>query len=116
MQIIVGRCPADVVLAPTGCPLTDLELCYVGCMLKNSGSYEKDIQERCAKDISAFNSLTKCLWLTPITKEVKLRVYLSTIRLIMMYGSDTWAAPSTAKERIDYTNRSLHTTAWLLLT
>ncbi|KAK6727172.1 hypothetical protein RB195_005091 [Necator americanus] len=32
------------------------EFCYLGCMLKNSSSYEKDIQKRCAKATSACNS------------------------------------------------------------
>ncbi|KAK6761133.1 hypothetical protein RB195_022267 [Necator americanus] len=36
------------------------ELCYLGCMLKNNGSYEEDIQQICAKATAAFNSLTKC--------------------------------------------------------
>ncbi|KAK6733226.1 hypothetical protein RB195_017154 [Necator americanus] len=81
------------------------EFCYLGCTLKNNGSYERDVQQRCAKATSAFNSLTKCLWSTPITHEVKLRVYLSAIRPIMMYGSETWAAPSTVMERLDCTDR-----------
>ncbi|KAK6763033.1 hypothetical protein RB195_023654 [Necator americanus] len=147
MPRTVDQCPADIVLAPSGCPLTDLEydddvvifaegstklqlvvnlvskldaafglrlrpdkckqmwissrprtgirvggqpielvdeFCYLGCTLKNDGSYERDVQQRCANASSAFNSLTKCLWSTPITNEVKLRVYLSAVRLIMM--------------------------------
>ncbi|KAK6763101.1 hypothetical protein RB195_023709 [Necator americanus] len=166
MRRTVDQCPADIVLALSGCPLIDLEyaddvvifaesrtklqhvvnlvsklatacglrlrpdkckqmcvssrprtgirvdgqpiklvdeFCYLGCMLKNNGSYERDVQQRCAKATSAFNSLTKCLWSTPITNEVKLRVYLSAIRPIMMYGSETWAAPSTVMERLDCT-------------
>ncbi|KAK6743293.1 hypothetical protein RB195_010510 [Necator americanus] len=83
------------------------EFCYLGCMLKNNGSYERDVQQRCVKATSAFNSLTKCLWSTPITNESKLRVYLSAIRPIMMYGSETWAAPSTVMERLDCTERKL---------
>ncbi|KAK6756465.1 hypothetical protein RB195_014714 [Necator americanus] len=162
MRRTVDQCPADIVSAPSGCPLTDLEyaddvifaksstklvvnlvselaaayglrlrpdkckqmwissrprtgvrvegqlielvdeFCYLGCTLKNNGSYKRDVQQRCAKATSAFNSLTKCLWSTPITNEVKLRVYLSAIRPIMMYGSETWAAPSTVKERFDW--------------
>ncbi|KAK6764066.1 hypothetical protein RB195_024408 [Necator americanus] len=83
------------------------EFCYLGCMLKNNGSYERDVQQRCAKATSAFNSLTKCLWSTTFTDAVKLRVYLSAIRPIMMYGSETWTAPSTVMERLDYTSRKL---------
>ncbi|KAK6757362.1 hypothetical protein RB195_015280 [Necator americanus] len=127
MRRTVDQCPADIFLAPSGCPLTDLEyaddvvifaesstklqhvvnlvsklaaacgvrlrpdkckqmwissrprtgirvdgqpielvdeFCYLGCTLKNNGSYEKDTQQ-CAKAISAFNSLTKCLWSKP---------------------------------------------------
>ncbi|KAK6763982.1 hypothetical protein RB195_024351 [Necator americanus] len=170
MRRTVDQCPADIVLAPSGCPLADFEyaddvvifaesstklqhvvnlvselaaayglrlrpdkckqmwissrprtgirvdghpkelvdeFCYLGCMLKNNGSYERDVQQRCAKATSAFYSLTKCLWSTPITNKVKLRVYLSAIRPIMMYGSETWAAPSTVMERLDCRERKL---------
>ncbi|KAK6760734.1 hypothetical protein RB195_021980 [Necator americanus] len=86
---------------------TRREFRYLGCTLKNNGSYENDIQQRCTKTTSAFTSLTKCLWSTPITNEVKLRVYLSAVRPIMMYGSDTWAAPSTVMERLVCTERKL---------
>ncbi|KAK6762931.1 hypothetical protein RB195_023585 [Necator americanus] len=127
MRRTVDQCRADIVLAPSGCPLTDRlaaayglrlrpdkckqmwissrpqtgirvdgqpielvdEFCYLGCTLKNNGSYERDVQQRCAKATSAFNTLTKCLWSTPINNEVKLRVYLSALRPIMMYGSET---------------------------
>ncbi|KAK6748396.1 hypothetical protein RB195_001177 [Necator americanus] len=131
MRETVDQCSADIVLAPSGCLLTDLkyaddvvifaesstklqhvvnfvsklaaayglllcpdkckqmwissrprtgirvdgqpielvdEFCYLGCMLKNNGSYERDVQQRCAKATSAFNSLTKCLWSTPPPK------------------------------------------------
>ncbi|KAK6737376.1 hypothetical protein RB195_019838 [Necator americanus] len=69
------------------------EFCYLGCMLKNNGSYERDVQQRCAKATSAFNSLTKCLWLAPITNEIKLRVCLSAIRPIMIvcHNEDLYA-------------------------
>ncbi|KAK6728405.1 hypothetical protein RB195_005819 [Necator americanus] len=83
------------------------EFCYLGCTLKNNGSYERDVQQRCAKAISAFKSSTKCLWSTLITNEVKLRIYISAIRPIMMYGSETRAAPFTLMERLDCTGRKL---------
>ncbi|KAK6732066.1 hypothetical protein RB195_016438 [Necator americanus] len=50
--------------------------------------------------------------MTPVTDEVKLRIYLCAIRPIMMYGSETWAAPSTVRERLDCTERKL--LRWLL--
>ncbi|KAK6734175.1 hypothetical protein RB195_017761 [Necator americanus] len=125
MRRTVDQCPADVVLASSGCPLSDLEyadnvvifaesstkfqhvvnlvsklaaayglrlrldkckqmwissrprtgirvdgqpielvdeFCYLGCKLKNNGSYERDVQQRCTKATFAFNSSTKCLW------------------------------------------------------
>ncbi|KAK6742716.1 hypothetical protein RB195_010154 [Necator americanus] len=69
--------------------------------------FSKDALNLTAFNSSAFNSLTKCLWSTSITNEVKLRVYLSAIRPIMMYGSETWAAPSTVMERPHCTERKL---------
>ncbi|KAK6761407.1 hypothetical protein RB195_022463 [Necator americanus] len=76
---------------------------YLGCTRKNDSSRGRDIQPRCAKANSAFNSLIKC----PIPNEVKLRVYLSAIRSIMMYRSETWAAPVTVMEKLDCMERKL---------
>ncbi|KAK6729509.1 hypothetical protein RB195_006513 [Necator americanus] len=76
-------------------------------VLKKNSSYERDVQQRCAKVTFSFNSLTKCLWSTTITNEVKLRVYLSAIRPFMMYVSEIWAAPSIVMERLDCTERKL---------
>ncbi|KAK6743716.1 hypothetical protein RB195_010798 [Necator americanus] len=159
MRRTVDQCPADIVLAPSGCPLTDLEyaddvviiaesstklvsklaaayglrlrpdkckqiwissrprtgirvdgkpielvdeFCYLGCTLKNNG------REMFSKNAPRpLLHLTKCLWSTSITNEVKLRVYLSAIRPIMMYGSETWAATSTVMERLDCRERKL---------
>ncbi|KAK6750173.1 hypothetical protein RB195_002270 [Necator americanus] len=133
MRRSLGQCPADIILAPSGRPVTDFEyaddvvifaksntklqhvvnlvskltaayglrlrpdkykqmwisskprtrirvdgqlielvdeFCYLGCTLKNNGSYEKDIQQRCAKAV--LNFLTKCLWSTTIINKVKL--------------------------------------------
>ncbi|KAK6758433.1 hypothetical protein RB195_015949 [Necator americanus] len=132
MRRTIDQYPPDIDLAPLECPLNDLddfvifdtsngnqadgqwielvdELCHLDCMLRNNASYKKDIQQRCDKVISAFISLTKCLWSTPITNEVKLRVYLSAIRPIMMYGSESWAAVTTVMERLDYTERKMFT-------
>ncbi|KAK6727443.1 hypothetical protein RB195_005249 [Necator americanus] len=101
MRRTVEQCLADVILAPFARTLVDLEyvddvtlngnqvdgqpielvdeFCYLGCMLKNDGSYGRDIQQRCAEANSAFTSLTKCAVSTPIANEVKLPVYLSAI-------------------------------------
>ncbi|KAK6750579.1 hypothetical protein RB195_002510 [Necator americanus] len=79
------------------------EFCYLGFTLKSKCSYEKDIQQRCVKATSTFNSLTKCLWSIPITNKVKSGVYLSATRPIMMHGWEVLAAVSTVMERLDCT-------------
>ncbi|KAK6758628.1 hypothetical protein RB195_016072 [Necator americanus] len=66
------------------------EFCYMSCVLEEYCSYKKDTLQRCTKAIYALIS-----FVDQISNEVKLLVYLSTVRLIMMYGSETWAAPTT---------------------
>lgn len=83
------------------------EFPYLGCLIQNNGAYEKDLAQRCAKATSAFNSLTRCLWSTRISNTVKLRVYITAVRPIMMYGSETWAASRTAITKLDVTERKL---------
>ncbi|KAK6747900.1 hypothetical protein RB195_000856 [Necator americanus] len=122
------QCRAHIILAPSGRALTDFEYAndirgkrdYVYVLTTARCGSHRDLERksgwtdirsnsppRCAKATSAFNSLTKCLWSTPITNEVKLRVYLSAIRPFMMYGSETWAALSTVMERLDCAKRKL---------
>ncbi|KAK6734674.1 hypothetical protein RB195_018079 [Necator americanus] len=150
MRRTVDQCPADIVLAPSGCPLTDLEYAddvvifaesstklqhVINLVSKLAATYGLRLRPDKCKQMwissrprtgiradgqqnssmssvtwaatSAFNSLTECLWSTPITNEVKLRVYLSAIRPIMMYGSESWAAPSRVMKRLDCTERKL---------
>ncbi|KAK6725439.1 hypothetical protein RB195_004020 [Necator americanus] len=73
------------------------EFCYLICILKNNGNYEKDIKQRCAKAISAFNSLVKHLWLIPTTNEVYLSAVYQPASLPIRnspYHDETWAALS----------------------
>ncbi|KAK6762873.1 hypothetical protein RB195_023541 [Necator americanus] len=60
---------------------------YLSCMLKNYSGSKRDIQQ------------TKCLWSTLVANEVKLLIYLSAVRLIMMYRSVTCAASATMVEK-----------------
>ncbi|KAK6728615.1 hypothetical protein RB195_005952 [Necator americanus] len=62
------------------------EFCYLGCMLKNDGNYERDIQQRFAGANSAFNSLTKCLWSTSIatSQATSLPIRNSTYHIVQI--------------------------------
>ncbi|KAK6748443.1 hypothetical protein RB195_001208 [Necator americanus] len=132
MRRTVDQCPADIILAPSGRSLTDLEYAddvvifaesstklqhAVKLVSKMAAAYGLRLRpDKCKQMwISARSRIgirvdgqpnqktTKCLWSTAISNEVKLRVYLSANRPIMMYGSETWAAPSTVMERVDCT-------------
>ncbi|KAK6733733.1 hypothetical protein RB195_017472 [Necator americanus] len=78
----------------------------------SNGTFEKGIQQKCTKAISAYEPLTKYLWSISVNNEVKLRFYLSATRPIVMYGSKTWVAPngshqSMVMKRLDWKGRKL---------
>ncbi|KAK6727718.1 hypothetical protein RB195_005415 [Necator americanus] len=74
------------------------EFCYLGFTLKNNGSYERDVQQRCAMATSAFNS--KCLWSTPLTHEIKLRPADRLVkRVLRSLSGSSWKKPPGRKRK-----------------
>ncbi|KAK6743078.1 hypothetical protein RB195_010381 [Necator americanus] len=73
-----------------GQPIELDEFCYLGCTLKNNGSYERDEMQRCAKATSAFNSLTKCLW-RPADRLVQ--------RVLRSLPGSSWKKPPGRKRK-----------------
>ncbi|KAK6728225.1 hypothetical protein RB195_005708 [Necator americanus] len=144
MRRTVDQCPADIVLAPSGCPLADLEYTDDVVIFAESSTKLQHVVNLLSKLAAAYGlrlrpDKCKQMWISlrprtgirvdgqlielvdefcylgyemPLvgprpTNEVKLRVYLSAIRPIMMYRSETWAEPTTVIGRLDCTERML---------
>jgi exonuclease III len=81
------------------------EFCYLGSVISGNGDLTRDVTQRCRKAESAFGTLWKCLWSQPISNEMKLRVYLTAIRPIFLYSSETWAMTTSLVSKVDALER-----------
>lgn len=81
------------------------EFCYLGSLIHGKGDLSGDVSQRCKKAAAAFGTLWKCLWSQPISDEMKIRVYLTAIRPIFLYSSETWALTTTMENKLDALER-----------
>ena len=79
--------------------------CYLGSMIEDRGDYGNDIKQRIAKASGAFNLLSRCLWNTQTDNRVKMSIYITAIRPILLYGAETWAAPPSTACALDICER-----------
>ena len=67
------------------------------------GSYTNtphDIDTRIGKAWGAIHSLSK-VWLSPIKRSTKMRVFKASVESILLYGSDSWTLTKSLSKRID---------------
>lgn len=81
------------------------EFCYLGSTLRSNCDVSQDVEQRIRKATAAFNSLSKSLWKSPVSNKVKLRVYLTAIRPILLYSSETWPLNPALESKIDTVER-----------
>ena len=59
-----------------------------------------DVDTRIAKAWGALNGLSK-VWLSPITKETKIRVFKALTESIVLYGCDSWTLTKSLTKNIN---------------
>ncbi|KAH7691384.1 endonuclease-reverse transcriptase, partial [Aphelenchoides avenae] len=80
--------------------------CYLGSIITADGSVKEDIAQRIRKARTAFTTLSQCLWRTNVSHRMKLRVYATAIRPILLYASETWPLTQCEQERLNRAERS----------
>ena len=65
-----------------------------------------DVDTRIAKAWGALNALSK-VWLSPITKETKIRVFKALTKSILIYGCDSWTLTKSLTKNINGTNTQI---------
>ena len=70
---------------------------YLGAWMLSSG---KDFLVRKALAWSACHKLRK-VWKSNLSEEIKKRLFLTTLELIALYGSETWSVDKTLCKRLD---------------
>ncbi|KAH7697187.1 endonuclease-reverse transcriptase [Aphelenchoides avenae] len=81
--------------------------CYLGSIIAANGSVKEDVTQRIAKARAAFAMLHRCLWKSNVSREMKLRVYITAIRPILSYAAETWQLTQAEEKRLDTAELSL---------
>ena len=64
--------------------------CYLGSIIDKEGGSAADVKRRIIKAQAAFNTLNS-LWNTKdISFRIKLRIFNSNVKSILLYGCETW--------------------------
>ena len=70
---------------------------YLGGWMKSS---EKDFEVRKAQAWSACHKLKK-IWSSNLSKKFKIRLFITTVQSILLYGSETWTINKSFEKKLD---------------
>ena len=84
------------------------ESTYLGSIVSNKGCTDEDIQARIGKAKQAFAMLRPIWRSTALTTKTKLRVFGSTVKAVLLYGSETWRLTKGLEQKLQvFINKSL---------
>ena len=66
------------------------EFCYLGITISNDGGCDREITIRLGKANSAFGRLGRVRASKSISTKVKVRLYVSLVLAVLLYGAETW--------------------------
>ena len=90
------------------------EFTYLGSIVSNKGGTDEDIQARIGKARQAFAMLRPIWRSTALTTKTKLRVFGSTVKAVLLYGSETWRLTKGLEQKLQvFTNKSLRNILWI---
>ena len=72
---------------------------------KNLGSWvqstEQDIKVRKAMAWKACNKLTKILWKSILSRNLKIKLFHATVESVLLYGCETWTITTKIRKALD---------------
>ncbi|XP_063584666.1 uncharacterized protein LOC134762226 [Penaeus indicus] len=97
-----ARVPVSTILVD-GEQLENVDtFCYLGSVITNDSSLEKELSSRIGKAATAFSRLTTRAWRNrSLTEKTKGAIYKACVLSVLLYGSETW--PTYARQE-----RKLH--------
>lgn len=100
----VGRCPEDGEVVINGHVLKETDsFTYLGSKLSASNLIEDEINNRIAKFTSNLNCLYPLFKERQIPKEVKVCIYTTILRPVLLYGAETWTLTKRLQSKIQAT-------------
>jgi hypothetical protein len=73
---------------------------YLGAVLTEKNSIIAEINERIKKGNATYYTNRKLFTSKLLTRNIKLRLYLTLIRPVLTYGAETWAATESELQKL----------------
>nr|XP_032513083.1 uncharacterized protein LOC116767039 [Danaus plexippus plexippus] len=73
---------------------------YLGSIVSESGGAEEDIASRIAKSRAAFAQLRPVWQSRKLTRRVKLKIFRSNVKSVLLYGCETWKVTKDISHRL----------------
>ena len=97
----VGRCPDDGGIVVNEQVIKEVgEFVYLGSKLTSDNLIENEIQNRISKFTKNVNCLYPLLKQKEIPSDVKVCIYTTVLRPVLLYGSETWTLTTKLKSKI----------------
>lgn len=74
---------------------------YLGSILSNKGSSERDIRYRVQQGQKSVRVLNSLLWSNRLSLNTKMTIYRSIVEPILTYGSESWQMTEVTKKKVD---------------
>ena len=97
----IGRCPEDGDITVNNQKIKETqEFVYLGSKITSDNLIEKEVLHRIAKFTKNVNCLYPLLKQKEIPKDVKVCIYSTILRPVLLYGSETWTLTKRLKSKI----------------
>ena len=116
LRVNVGKCKVmrvnarnNEAITVNGLALEDVEkFIYLGATVCKQGGGEEDIKARLGKARGAFVKLNQVWNSSSVSRRMKIRLYKTLVKPVLMYGCETWKMNEGDAKRIDvFQNRCL---------
>ena len=86
---------------------------YLGTILTNQNSIQKEIKRRLKSGIACYNSVHNLLSFSLLSKILKIKIHRNIILTLVLYGCKTWSLTLREERRLRvFENRVLRTIFW----
>lgn len=76
------------------------EFCYLGSIIAESGGADADVESRIRKAKGAFALLNSVWKSSVLSRNLKLRIFNSNVKSVLLYGCETWKVTASLTNKI----------------
>ena len=107
LMILNTRCTSKLQIDGQDIEVVE-KFCYLGSMITKGGGAEEDVSCRIQKARQAFGSFKRVWASTKLSRRLKLQIFNSNIKSVLLYGCETWKVTRQTTSRIQvFVNRCL---------